>query len=139
MLPMFCQKFQTPDTEIDKRIFKCLITKTVFITLWSQEFYTSKITLYTQQLRHTYIIQFRDNRIFTINDKHQNLWVRVMVCNATFNNISVILWRPAFLVEETGVHSENHWPSASHWQTWSHNVSSTPRLSGIQNLWYNNT
>jgi hypothetical protein len=30
-------------------------------------------------------------------------------------------------VEETGVHGENHWPVASHWQTLSHNViSSTP-------------
>ena len=31
--------------------------------------------------------------------------VRVMVFNATFNNISVILWRSVLLVEETG---ENH-------------------------------
>jgi hypothetical protein len=29
--------------------------------------------------------------------------VRVMVFNATFNNISVILWRSVLLVEETGV------------------------------------
>jgi hypothetical protein len=26
------------------------------------------------------------------------------------------------LVEETRVPGENHWPAASHWQTWSHNV-----------------
>jgi hypothetical protein len=32
-------------------------------------------------------------------------WVRVMVINATFNNISVILWWSVLLVEETG---ENH-------------------------------
>jgi hypothetical protein len=33
------------------------------------------------------------------------LWVRVMVFNTTFNNISVILWRSVLLVEEktTGV------------------------------------
>ena len=31
--------------------------------------------------------------------------------NATFNNISVILWRSVLLVEETG---ENHRPAASH-------------------------
>jgi hypothetical protein len=37
------------------------------------------------------------------------------------------------MVEETGVHGENHCPAASHWQTWSHDVvSSTPRLSGIR-------
>ena len=50
--------------------------------------------------------------------------VKVMVFNATFNNISVISWRSVLLVEETG---ENHWPVTSHWQTLSHSVvSSTP-------------
>ena len=34
--------------------------------------------------------------------------VRVMVFNATSNNISVISWRPVLLVEETGVPRENH-------------------------------
>ena len=54
----------------------------------------------------------------------------VMVFNASFNTISVILWRSVLLVEETG---ENHRPAACHWQTLSHNVVlSTPRLSGIQ-------
>ena len=53
--------------------------------------------------------------------------VRVMVFNATFNNISVISWQSALLVEETRVPGENHRPVASHWQTWSHNfASSTP-------------
>jgi len=32
------------------------------------------------------------------------------VFNATFNNISVILWRSVLLVEETGVPGENHRP-----------------------------
>ena len=41
-------------------------------------------------------------------------WVRVMVFNATFNNISVILWRSVLLVEETGVPGENNRPAASH-------------------------
>ena len=45
-----------------------------------------------------------------------------MVFNATFNNISVILWRSVLLVVETGVPGENHQPAASHWQTLSHNV-----------------
>jgi hypothetical protein len=31
-----------------------------------------------------------------------------MVFNATFNNISDILWQSVLLVEETGVSSENH-------------------------------
>ena len=37
--------------------------------------------------------------------------VRLMVFNATFNNISVISWWSVLLVEETG---ENHQPVASH-------------------------
>ena len=53
--------------------------------------------------------------------------------NATFKNISVISWRSVLLVEGTGVPGENHRPSASHWQTLSHNVvSSTLRLSRIR-------
>ena len=57
----------------------------------------------------------------------------VMVFNATFNNISVILWRLILLVEETRVPGENHRSAASHWQTSSHNVvMSTPHPSGIR-------
>ena len=49
---------------------------------------------------------------------------------ATYNNISVITWRPVLLVEETG---EIHRPVRSHWWTLSHNVvSSTSPLSGFQ-------
>jgi hypothetical protein len=40
-----------------------------------------------------------------------------MVFDATFNNISVILWWFVLLVEETGVPRENHRPVASHLQT----------------------
>jgi hypothetical protein len=42
--------------------------------------------------------------------------LRVIVLNATFNNISVISWQSVLLVEETG---ENHRPVAyhCHWQT----------------------
>jgi hypothetical protein len=42
--------------------------------------------------------------------------------NATFNNISVILWLSVLLVEQTGVLEENHRPAASYLQTLSHNV-----------------
>jgi hypothetical protein len=37
-----------------------------------------------------------------------------MVFNATVNNISVISWRSALLVEETRVPGENHRPAVSH-------------------------
>ena len=40
--------------------------------------------------------------------------VGFMVFNATFNNISVIMWLSVLLVEETGVPRENHTPDASH-------------------------
>ena len=38
----------------------------------------------------------------------------VMVFNVTFNNISVISWWSVLLVDETGVHVENHRPAANH-------------------------
>jgi hypothetical protein len=51
-----------------------------------------------------------------------------MVFNATVNNISVISWGSALLMEETGVTEENHRPVTSYLKTLSHNaVSSTPR------------
>jgi hypothetical protein len=49
--------------------------------------------------------------------------IRVIVFNATFNNISDISWRSVFFcVEETGIPGENHRPTTSHWQTLSRNV-----------------
>jgi hypothetical protein len=57
--------------------------------------------------------------------------LRVMVFNATFNNITFISWMSVLLVEETGVPAEKHRPAASHGQTLSQSVvSNTPRLSG---------
>jgi len=56
-----------------------------------------------------------------------------MMFNATFKNISVISWLSVLLLEETGVHGENHRPVSRHRQTLSHNVvSGTPRLSGFR-------
>ena len=53
--------------------------------------------------------------------KHNKSYVRVvgivvmvMVFNATFNNISAILWRSVLLVEKTEVPRENHRPVANH-------------------------
>ena len=36
-----------------------------------------------------------------------------LVFNANFSNISAISWRPVLVVEEAGVHGENHRPWAS--------------------------
>ena len=45
--------------------------------------------------------------------------VRVIGCNATFNNILAILWQLVLFVDETG---ENHRPVASPEQSSTHNV-----------------
>jgi hypothetical protein len=45
---------------------------------------------------------------------NQMVWFVVMMFNATFNNISVILWWSILLVEEIGGSGENHRPAASH-------------------------
>ena len=45
--------------------------------------------------------------------KNETEWVRLMVFNATFNNISVILWQSVLLVEETVVPEEYHRPIGS--------------------------
>ena len=42
------------------------------------------------------------------------LIILLVVFSATFNNILVILWQSALLVEETGVPGVNHRPVASH-------------------------
>ena len=47
-------------------------------------------------------------------DRNDYLFVCLTVFNDTFNNISVISWRPV-VVEEAGVPGENHRPWASNW------------------------
>jgi hypothetical protein len=53
-------------------------------------------------------------RMYNVYLRKYLVVVVVMVFNATFNNISVILWWSILLVEETGVPRENHRPAASH-------------------------
>ena len=49
-----------------------------------------------------------------------------LVFNTTFKKIQ---WGLALMVEENGVHRENHGPATSHWKTLSHNVVSPGRDS----------
>jgi len=73
------------------------------------------------------------NNIPQVNILLHHKGVRVVVFNATFNNILVITWRSVLLVEESGVSRKNHQPASSNQQTLSHNVvTSTHRLSGIR-------
>ena len=39
----------------------------------------------------------------------------ILVFNATFSNISTILWQPVLVVEEAGVPGGNHRPWGSNW------------------------
>jgi hypothetical protein len=52
-----------------------------------------------------------------------------LVFNTTFNKFQ---WGSVLLVEENGVHRENHGPATSHWQTLSHNVHLLYRLGEIR-------
>ena len=54
--------------------------------------------------------------VLQIIKKMSGQWVRVrvMVFNATFNNISDISWQSVLLVNETRVSGENHPPATSH-------------------------
>jgi hypothetical protein len=54
------------------------------------------------------------NNLFYITDFIIKVRVRVMVFNATFNNISVMSWRSVLLMEETGVPGKKYRPAASH-------------------------
>ena len=73
-----------------------------------------------------------------VNKSISNLKVRGF--NATFNNISLILWRTVLSVEKTGVysHRDNHRPVARHWQTLSHNVVSSTPWAGFCSLLQSN-
>ena len=48
-----------------------------------------------------------------VNNKTK-IRIKVMMFNATFDNISVISWQSVLLVEETGVPGENQQPVLSH-------------------------
>jgi len=54
------------------------------------------------------------NNSVSVSYLKPNTMVWFMVFNATFNNISAILWRSVLLVEETGVPGEKHRPVASY-------------------------
>jgi hypothetical protein len=60
--------------------------------------------------------------LHTVQHRQIAWLVWFMVFNTTFNNISAISRQSVLLVEETRVSGENHRPDASHWQTLSHNV-----------------
>jgi hypothetical protein len=56
-------------------------------------------------LNRAFVLMFNMNITSTVNSTYNRMSYNrgVMVFNATFNNISVILWRSVLLVEETAV------------------------------------
>ena len=72
-----------------------------------------------ENIKYIFRSQFIVNRLLhvtaSITVDHSSypngLGSRVMVFNATFNNISVISWQLVLLVEENGVPGENHRPT----------------------------
>ena len=80
----------------------------------------NKHSTYHQFTCHNFTCMRIDVFSLTLNigylkTKLNNYWC-VMVLNDTFNNISVISWWAALLVEETRVPEERHRPVSSHWQ-----------------------
>jgi len=55
------------------------------------------------------VVSFLQRLIDSLSYYRQNVsrWVRDMVVNAIFNNISVISWRSVLFVDETEVHGKN--------------------------------
>ena len=60
------------------------------------------------------VISMLKNTIHQNTDYKYDVRSRVMVINATFNNISVTLWRSVFMGGGTGGTRDHHRPVASH-------------------------
>ena len=70
--------------------------------------YTIRVGSYGNEIRQLIL------NCFEVAESFFRLFVCVMVVNATFNTILVILWRSGLLVEETGGPGDNHRSVASH-------------------------
>ena len=117
-------------SDLDEKDFG--IEVLLFYELWKATvIIPSKFKTAWKKLDNLFIIYYQINRCKAFSqqfytpfrcDLTYGWFGWVMVFNATFNNISVISWLSVLLVEETGVPKENHRPTASHWQTLSHNI-----------------
>jgi hypothetical protein len=91
-----------------------------------------------QMWRHYINTEQALQELFYRNKRTKSMFLIVLflfiVCNAIFNNISVMSWWSVLLVEETPAPVGNHRSVASNWRTLSHNVvSSTPRHERVSN------
>jgi hypothetical protein len=78
------------------------VKKTIVHYTLVHEFYLNEGVMFSTSCTNCFLFQDKRAR------------VRVMVFNATFNNISVISWLSVLLEEEIGVPGENHRPVTSH-------------------------
>jgi hypothetical protein len=93
----------------------------LFFIMFMSVLFFNILNLFNQMLQNTQISQNCKQdyckllsslveNTFSHNTDFFFIWIRVMVFNATFNNISGISWMSVILVEETG---KNHRPVAS--------------------------
>ena len=74
---------------------------------------TWRINIHCDQIDVLVKVLYYLQDLYSCN-KFRKVGVRVMVFNATFNDISVISWQSVLLGEETEVPGENHRPTTSH-------------------------
>jgi hypothetical protein len=76
----------------------------MYVIMYS--FIKSYMTLEEERIQHEYEIDFQ---------RKIDWFIYLLRLPATFSNISAMSWRPVLVVEETGVHEDNHRPWASNW------------------------
>jgi hypothetical protein len=113
LLCLLWQLLGTPLQINEKRSFLNIKTslcfsKVFFLTLLRQftKLNFTNVSVYIMKILQNINFLLRSTRIY----KHVHWRVRIIVFNATFNNMSVILCRAVLLVKETGVARENHQP-----------------------------
>ena len=102
--------------DVCRRMLVCIINdcenkRLKFQTIIRSLTINDRIRLYKQYQWNT------EEIAMNVEISSDSIGVRVMVFNATFNNISAISSRSVFLVEETGVPGEKQRPAVSHWQS----------------------
>jgi hypothetical protein len=81
----------------------------VFFAVGYKMFFMNIWSVFPRELQYQNVAYFQCSH-FGHSQHKSRVRYRVMLLNTTFNNILVISWRSVFLVEETGVPGENHWP-----------------------------
>ena len=67
-----------------------------------------------------------------VQNLNANLQDRFISSNLVYGVLCHFQQYFSYILAETGVLGENHWPAVSHWQTLSHNVVSNLAMNGVQ-------